>query len=538
VYSAALSGVQTEAGPAYLTPASILWDVPTTYGDANNTVIRNFDGTYRGPVSVRGALQNSYNVPAVKTMNFTGTEAFIQTAQAMGLRFLPEAEVNLTSALGSTDVRLYDMMEAYGTISNDGTLAPLYAIEEITDGAGNVINWERTPPSRAISEPTAFLLQNIMSDDQARIPAFGANNRLAFNNFPGQVAAKTGTSNDGIDLWTMGFTDNVVVGVWLGHVDNNPTFNTSGYLTASPLWRTIMENVLANTTAPTPWDTPANVVQTQFCATTGTQVDPTGAIPCNDVRTGFFTAGQLPPPANEGYIRDQSVYTWTGQAASSFCPNDVESFRVLAPDDPTATAWLTGNQSGQQFVQSLGLQNAIVGNVESACDANTQLLSAGITGPQGGSVVTSPQVQIQGNISSAPNFQSYDIQVASANAPDQFQIVDGPYTTLPTGPTLGTWDASNAADGAYIIRVGINSSAGAPFGYAYRTVEFTLDKPEPTPTPTPPPIPTAPPIGGVPGGGTATDGTTPPTPTLIPFDSGGTTFGGQAGPTPTIDFSG
>ncbi len=531
-YAATLEGWQTEAGPQYMTPATILWDVPTTYGDAANTAIRNFDNTFRGPVSLRSALQNSYNVPAVRAFAELGTENFRATAQAMGIRFLPEAQLNLTSALGSTEVRLYDMMEAYGALSNDGVMVPLYAIEEITDGAGNLVEWLRDEPSRAISEPTAFLMQDIMSDDAARQPAFGANNRLAFSQFPGQVAAKTGTSNEGRDLWTIGYTDSVVVGVWLGHVDNNPTFNTSGYITASPLWRTITENVLNVVAAPSPWDTPADVISTQYCATTGTLVDQSGALPCNDVRTGFFISGQLPPPPSEGFITQVEVYTWTGERANEFCPNDREVITVANFTDAANApelAWLRSNPAGQQVAATLGLPQGIPTVPQAVCGANTQLLQAGINQPAQGAVIVDPVVNVQGNITSATNFSSYDLQLTSANTPNQFTIIDGPFQALPTTGQLGTWDASTAQDGRYILRLAINSGNG---GYAYRDVEFTLDKPEPTATPTSPPVPTPPPIGGGNMGGT-----TPPTPTLIPFDNSGS-LGGVPTPTATIDFGG
>jgi membrane peptidoglycan carboxypeptidase len=526
-YTAALEGVVTETGPAYYTPATILWDVPTTYGDAANTVITNFDNEYHGPRSVRNALQNSYNVPAVKAYRFIGTPNFQQTAQAMGLRFLPEAEFGLPTGVGATEIRLYDMMEAYGTISNDGTLVPLYAIEEITDAAGNPVEWERAAPSQAIQPATAFLMQNILSDNQARTEEFGANNRLFFNQFPDQVAAKTGTSNDGRDLWTMGFTDDLVVGVWLGHVDNNPTFNTSGYQTASPLWRTVMENAINTTRPPSAWNVPAGIIQAQYCATTGTQVDPSGAIPCNDVRTGFFINGQLPPPPTDGFVRLAQINTWNGLLANNFCPDDVQTIAVANIDDPTAVAWLRDNPVGQQVAQQLGFTEGLVSAPQTACDQSTQILQAGINSPTANQVVTTNIIPINGSITSAANFSSYDIQVAPASSPDTFQIVDGPYQTLPVGQQLGQWDATNASDGQYILRLAINNNQG---GFAYRTVTFTLDKPEPTATPTPPPIPTAPPLGGGIGGqpGVAT-------PTLLPFD-GGSTFG--ATPTATIDFGG
>ncbi len=119
-YTAALEGVDRNGTRDYYTPATILWDVPTSFQNPDYTPV-NYDRNFHGPVALRYALANSYNVPAVKTLNFIGLDKFLDTAQRMGLRFLPEAQFGLPTALGANEVRLYDMMQAYGTIANDGT---------------------------------------------------------------------------------------------------------------------------------------------------------------------------------------------------------------------------------------------------------------------------------------------------------------------------------------------------------------------------------------------------------------------------------
>lgn len=516
VYTAALAGVQTEGGPAWYTPATVLWDVPVTYSDG--TPIVNFDNEYHGPVSVRTALQNSYNVPAVKAYNFIGDANFLQVSQAMGLRFLDEAVFGPPTGVGATDVRLYDMMKAYGTLANNGTLAPLFAIESIEDFQGNPVEWERATPQQAVSPQVAYLMQNIMSDDPARQIEFPPNNNLAFSAYPGRVAAKTGTSSGNRDLWTMGFTENRVVGVWLGTVDNTETFNTSGYLAASPLWNQIMREVM-NRRPPerdfqNPASAPQGVVVRQVCVTTGALFDETGAIPCNNVRSEFVLNNQPPPNPDQGFLTTVRVNTWTQLIANDFCPNDVQQVTVANIGDPTAIAWLNDNASGQATARALGLPVPIPQPPAGACDASTQLLQAGITSPAASATVIEPIVRVEGSIASAQNFSSYDIQISNDGG-QTFQIISGANNTLPAGQAvLGEWDATNAPNGTYTLRLAINNSNG---GFAYRDVTFTLNKPLPTATPTVAPTPSPPPLGGGVGGGTTGGGLGAPTPTLIPF---------------------
>lgn len=525
VYAAALGGVQTDAGPQWMTPATILWDVPTTYPDGTNIV--NFDGRFRGPVSMRRALANSYNVPAVKAYAFVGNENFRNTATAMGMRFLPDAQLGFPTGVGATDVRLYDMMEAYGSIANDGTLAPLYAIESITDFQGNPVPWERPQPTRAISTEVSFLLQNVLADNNARSEAFPANNTLNFAQFPWAIAAKTGTSSGPRDLWTMGFTHKNVVGIWLGRPDNREVSSqASGYTATSPLWNRIMTEVLRTAPPTRSFERPTsnNVIAGQVCAITGAQL---GDGCPSDGRSEYHIIGQEPPPSTSSFIKTVQVNTWTGLVANDFCPNDIISVRVADINDASAVAWLRG--AGRNIATQLGFPNGELRQAPSAaCDINTPILQAGINQPAANANVTSATVPIEGSIGQISNFASYDIQVGSGESPSSFQIVDGPYNSLPVGQRLGQWNAENAANGTYTIRLSINNSNG---GYAYRDVVINLQKPLPTPTPTPQPQPTAPPIFDGGAGGF-------PTPTLLPFDSGGGFGSGTTDATPTLDFSG
>ena len=261
VYAAALEG---RLDGQYYTPATILWNVRTDYGGYIPT---NFGNTgFTGPVTVRQALQRSYNVPAVKVMEFIGVDKFLDIANRMSLQFLDGTSFGLPTALGANEVRLFDLVEAYGILANDGVALPLYAIERITeDQDGQEVTVysnqeDGAEPQQVVSPQVAYLMQNILSDDPSRAAAFGANTDLTLSRFgiPTQdfVAAKTGTNNDGSDLWTVGFTDNVVAGVWLGTFDDIGTSGVTGFTAVAPVWNRIMESALAglqvNAFAPPP----------------------------------------------------------------------------------------------------------------------------------------------------------------------------------------------------------------------------------------------------------------------------------------------
>ena len=489
-YAAALSGVPSQQGvEEYYTPASILWDVPTTYSDG--TLIRNFDGNYRGPVTVRDALAQSLNVPAVKAYNFVGEQEFRRTAQDMGIRFQDGAFFGLPTGLGATEVRLYDMMEAYGTLSNNGQLQPLYAIERIEDFNGNPVEYNRLQPSPALPAQTAYLITDILSDDVARQPQFGVNNTLGGGFNEDTVAAKTGTTNDGRDLWTMGYTDRAVVGVWLGRVDNRETTGgITGYTGAAPYWRVIVEDVLQRY-PPSPFQLPSGVVQNQYCSVTGTGTSPNVVCPGN-VRTGLFAVDKPPPPASEGYVQQTQIDTWTRDLYDqNICPDNPQTIRVADISDGTAINWLNNNQAGQNLAQRLGLNVPVRQAPEVVCGAgDASILQAAITNPTQNETVTQLSVPILGTINAGSSFSSYDIQVAPAGSTN-FQIVDGPFQQLPVSGQLGVWDTQNFQNGSYTVRLAINGNNG---GFAYRETTFNLQKPLPTATPTVPPQPTAPPI--------------------------------------------
>lgn len=228
-----------------LTPANIILDTPIRFPDGYAPV--NYDGRFHGPVTIRTALGSSYNIPAVKTLASVGIDNMIQTAQDMGITtFTDPGRYGYSLTLGAGEVKLIDMMTVYDSFSQMGKLTPATGILKIEDSYGNTLEQFEPSDKQALQEEVAYLITNILADNNARAPEFGTNSLL---NIPGHtVAAKTGTSDNKRDNWTFGYTPDYVVGVWVGNNDNSPMnpVLASGITGAAPIWNRIMTGLLKN----------------------------------------------------------------------------------------------------------------------------------------------------------------------------------------------------------------------------------------------------------------------------------------------------
>ena len=484
VYTAALGDYQGN----YLTPASILWDVPVTYdlGAGQTYAPVNFDRRFHGPVSLRVALQNSYNVATVKAHLFSGTERFADMAQRFGLRFPDGFQPTIASALGATEVRLYDMMAAYGVFANGGQRTPLYAIERITetiDGREVEIEREARPAAQpAIAPALAYLMQNILSDDDARRPTYPPGSVLTLESIGiptrNTVAAKTGTSNDSRDLWTMGFTREAVVGVWLGTYNNAPTFGTTGFNSAAPVWHEVMAAALAGRT-PAAFENPGGVVAREICRTTGTLNYPD----CPEPTTGLFVQDQFPPDAGQGFIQTAVIDSWTGLLANDFCRDYAIEQTFVATDDLSAIDWLNTTAEGQDYAESMDLSLPAAAPPTGYCVQGQGLPAVSISSPNEGAVLRG-LVEIRGQ-AQAPDFSHYELLYARAEQPQTFTPISASLVQVPQyGGLLGTWDiaAGGIPTGSYILRLLATSLTG---GSIERDVNLLVDNPLPVPEPTP-----------------------------------------------------
>lgn len=240
------------------TPDTILWDVKTEFNpncnpDGNQTTDmhglacynpQDYDGRYRGPLSLRQALSGSLNIPSVKVLYLAGIENSLQTARDFGITTLNEPDrYGLSLVLGGGEIKLLELASAYGVFATEGMQIPPVSILKIEDSEGNIIEQNNKQPTKVLDTQIARQINSILSDNNARAPIFGANSTLYIPNY--QVAAKTGTTQRRNDGWTMGYIPSAVVGVWIGNNDNSPTKDL-GIGLAGPIWRKVMEKLLAS----------------------------------------------------------------------------------------------------------------------------------------------------------------------------------------------------------------------------------------------------------------------------------------------------
>ncbi len=248
-----------------ISPATIMWDVPVTYDLGANQFYEptNYDEQYHGLVTTRAALANSYNVPAVRLLSALGTDRMVESGEAMGLHGLEENNwFGLGMALGSNEVPLLEMVNAYRTIANGGLYHEPEVALTILDSQSQLIDpLPMVAPVQAISPAAAFLITDILSDNNARSPMFGSNSLLKLSR---PAAVKTGTTNDYRDNWTIGFTQHLVVGVWAGNATGQVMKNVTGITGAAPIWHNFMESVLADATMLTAIDAPADAKSWEF----------------------------------------------------------------------------------------------------------------------------------------------------------------------------------------------------------------------------------------------------------------------------------
>lgn len=231
----------------------------------------NYDQSYHGLISYRYALQNSFNIPAVKVLVKTGVDAALHTAQVMGISSY-EGIPNYTMVLGTLSVHLLDMTSAYGVFANGGVRVPAHAVETVKDVTGGLVYQFASPGQRVISKQVSFMMTNVLSDNSSRTFEFGKCSMLylfsntqtqCYQGNPGMIrpaAVKTGTSQDFRDNWTIGYTTDYVIGVWAGNNDNTPMVNVTGVDGAGPIWHDSM--LLAEQGKPvTNFSTPGGVVK-------------------------------------------------------------------------------------------------------------------------------------------------------------------------------------------------------------------------------------------------------------------------------------
>jgi len=326
------------------TAASVLMDVKTEFpgGDQPNYIPVNYDGQFRGPVQVRYALGNSFNIPAVKMLALTGVKNVMDLGFRMGLTTWEPTEENINNAglsltLGGREVRLLDLTSAFGVLANEGKKQEPISILKVTDSKGkDLYEYKESDGTKILDEGIAFIIANILSDNGARTAAFGPSSVL---NISGKtVSVKTGTTDEKRDNWAVGFTPSVVVGVWVGNNDNtkmNPAI-ASGVTGASPIWQKIMASALKDKSDEKP-NQPGNVSYMDIDGLMGGK--PHGGSPS---RKEYFVKGTEPGDSSF-YQRQKVCKSNPHRLANDDEDNEEKDVILLKEDDPTgANKWQDG----------------------------------------------------------------------------------------------------------------------------------------------------------------------------------------------------
>lgn len=493
------------------TPATVLWDVPSEFspsGDPNDTRDPykpvNYDGRFHGPVSVRSALANSYNVPAVKALQFTGiydnpatieADGLIAFARRLGISTLERNDYGLSLTLGGGEVTLFDMTSAFSVFANNGIKVEPVAITKIEDHEGKLI-FETKPqePKQVMRAEHAYLITSILSDTVARAPMFGTNSIL---NLPFPAAAKTGTTNEYRDNWTVGYTPDLVTGVWVGNADNSPMVDTSGVAGAAPIWNAFMNSAIPYLTgnAPADFRRPEGIIEKEICVHSGAEPSED----CPDRRKELFAADQPPPSSEEDLWKKARLDTWTNLKASSACEGYEETKLVLNVTDKWAKKWIEDTDQGKAWLEKLGFPTPVIYVPERECRADDPRPTLLFVGLNDGQTITDDKLDVYAVVDATKNFDEFYLEYGEGKDPKKWTTLVEPGGEASANPQkLLTWDLTKVKNGVVTLRLFMTSRKD---GHAEKLLRLNLQVPTRTPTNTPTPTSTP---------------TNTPTPTITP----------------------
>jgi len=493
------------------TPSTLIWDVPTEFPDGANPpyVPKNYDDRFHGPMTVRTALSNSFNIPAVKALQFVGIyddpntpekEGMIAMAQRLGITSLTSDQYGLALTLGGGDVSLIDMTSAFAVFANKGKKVPPVAISKIVDFEGNVV-YEYQPPEgdQAIRPEHAFLISSILSDNDARSWMFGRNSLL---NLPFPAAAKTGTTNDFRDNWTMGYTPDLVTGVWVGNADYTPMVNTTGLSGAAPIWSAFMqfaEPIVSNNN-PTSFTVPAGITDKIICSISGAEPS---AWCKGGQRSEYFASNQLPLPASQDLLTKTQIDTWTGLIAGDACKDFARDEFVMDVKDEWGRKWLRSG-AGRDWLASHTMPDNPFFKPERECSSTDPRPLLEFTNLKDNDTITDTSMNVKAIINvTQGGFSGWRLEYGAGGDPDTWTVLTEGRNKFENADTIYSWDLTDIPTDKLTLRIYLTN--GDEY-YAEKRIFLTLNLPTPTPEPTLTPTITA----------TSVPPTVAPTDTLVP----------------------
>jgi membrane peptidoglycan carboxypeptidase len=481
-YVTLLSNPNYPEDPTRYNAATMFLDVRQAFAQTGQApyVPENYDRTYHGPQRLRMALARSYNIPAVAAMSLAGIDTVIRTAHAMGIETLDRGldYYGLSLTLGGGEVHLLDMAYAFSVFANGGNMYGVeksasrlrigfrdldpVVIKRIEDRNGKVL-WEfseETLESREVLEPRlAYLMNDILSDRSGRCAAFGCPNALELNTEAGQVrpaATKTGTTNNYVDAWTVGYTPQLAVGVWVGNSDSSWMKNTPGSKGAAPIWHAVMSYALRDE-PPVPFTRPDGFAELAVC-------DKSGLLPtqyCPTV-TELFIPGTEPTEKDNIY-KLIAINKETGKLATVYTPPELVEEKVFEIYPPEAQDWVVSAE-----VEQPPTEWDTIGPSPTAGDV-------GITKPATYSYINKPTV-IEGNAKGG-EFERYNLAFGKGLNPTAWTQIGGDhYNQVDNGP-LEFWDVAALEDGLYSLQLTVVDRNQS---FRQRTIQVTIDTVSPT----------------------------------------------------------
>lgn len=456
-------------------PGSVLADVITEFpGKDEKTpyIPKNYDGKEHGLMHLRDALGSSINIPAVKLLALVGVYDVLNQGYKMGLTSLEptketQARVGLSMALGGAEVKLLELTSAYSSFANTGFKVSPVAILKIQDRQGKTIYENKTvTPIRVLDEKVSFLINSVLSDNNARLLTFSPNSYLNIGNRA--VAVKTGTTNDLRDNWTIGWTKDTIVGVWVGNNNNEKMKNVaSGVSGAAPIWRRQMLDVLV-TRPDKPFSTPNGVTQLE--------VDKISAYPAHDNFPSYkewFINGTIPSITDSIHTKLKVCKSDQNKLADSVSVSqgnyDEKEYVVIKEKDP-----LTKDDLWQKGINDWILKqtDGLYKPPTEFCNSNADI-DIKIVSPNDKSRVDGEEVNIRFEVASNKQVTRAELYIDGT--------VEQVFTELPYVKKV------RLNTGTHSIRVVAKNVDGKEVD---KTINFSLNMEYPTPTPTPTATPT------------------------------------------------
>ncbi len=431
------------------TPDTVLFDVltefnPSCAADASQDKDQygldcyhpgDYDDKFRGPVTAREALAQSLNIPSVQMLYLAGIEDTIKTAKAMGITSLNENYYGLSLVLGGGEIKLLDEVAAYGVFAAEGVKNAKTSILKIEDNAGNVLEKYKPQSKKVIEEQTARLISDILSDNTARSPIFGANSSLYFSDRP--VAAKTGTTQKYRDAWTLGYTPSLAAGVWVGNNNNDSMSKAgAGLAAAGPLWHEFIKKAYELKTKcedptafclpkepeqfnkPDPINTKKSMLNGSYLSTQTIKIDKI---------SGAIATDQTPPD-----LIDEKIIQATHCLLYYANKDDPQGAWPTNPvDDPQYKNWEVAAQNWL-ISRGLNITNQTAPTQKDLLHTNANLPKIEITYPANNQTITQAKITLQADVTAPLGVKQVDFFLnddfvgSSVAAPYQINITVPP----------------------------------------------------------------------------------------------------------------